>query len=154
MKKMYLWVAVAFLASTTMIAQQNFDAIVKNHFSDDLSKSSTGNDKKEWVITDVVPSLNPQVKHVYVQQFYQGIPIQYATYKLTIKDGQKVTWTIDQFVKNVEEKATNAKSSISPENAIAAVASKHGVAISSGLQKSSKSVNNVDVLEYKSSNSF
>ena len=151
MKKMYLWVAIAFLASTTMIAQQNFDAIVKNHFSDDLNKSSSGNDKKEWVITDVVPSLNPNVKHVYVQQFYQGIPIQYATYKLTIKDGKNVTWTIDQFVKNIEEKITNAKSSLSPENAIEAVASKHGIAVSSGLQKSSKSVNNVEILEYKTS---
>ena len=151
MKKMYLWVAIAFLASTTMIAQQNFDAIVKNHFSDDLNKSSNGNDKKEWVITDVVPSLNPNVKHVYVQQFYQGIPIQYATYKLTIKDGKKVTWTIDQFVKNIEEKITNAKSSLSPESAIAAVAGKHGIAVSSGLQKSSKSVNNVEILEYKTS---
>ncbi|RZS93360.1 M36 family metallopeptidase [Aquimarina brevivitae] len=149
MKKLYLLVVLLLTISTTLIAQQNFDAIVRDHFSDDLQKNSSEVDKAEWVITDVVPSLNPNVKHVYVQQRFQGIPIKFATYKLTIRDGKKVTWTIDQFIKDVESKVVSAKSSLSPESAISTVASKHSIAVPSGLQKSTLTKNNAPVFEYK-----
>ncbi|MHA7057703.1 M36 family metallopeptidase [Aquimarina sp. M1] len=126
MKKMYSFVLFTFLIGQAMFAQNIMDGIVKNHLNNTTEKSAlTTEDVSEWKVTNVVPSLNPAIQHIYVQQYYQGIPIQYATYKLTVKNNEKVTWEIDQFVKDIKSKVTSAKASLSPENAIMNVARAH-----------------------------
>ncbi len=111
-----------------MFAQNIMDGIVKNHLNETITKSAlTTEDVSEWKVTNVVPSLNPAIQHVYVQQYFQGIPIQYATYKLTVKNKEKVTWEIDQFIKDVKSKVTSAKSSLSAESAIMNVARAHNL---------------------------
>ncbi len=120
------------IAGQAIFAQNNMDAIVLNHFQDNntLAKSAlTDLDVKEWKVTDVVPSLNPDIQHVYVQQYYQKIPIQYATYKLTVKGNKNVTWEINQFVNDIKSKVTSSKSSFSAENAIMKVVNTHNLQI-------------------------
>ncbi len=128
MKKMYSFVLFTLLIGQAMFAQNIMDGIVKNHLNETTAKSAlTTEDVSEWKVTNVVPSLNPEIQHVYVQQYFQGIPIQYATYKLTVKNKETVTWEIDQFVDDIKSKVTSAKSSLSPESAIMNVARAHNL---------------------------
>jgi len=132
MKTIYSFVFLLLVTGQTMLAQKNLDGIVRNYFQDNntLAKSSLSElDVKEWKITDVVPSLNPEIQHVYVQQYYKNIPIQYGTYKLTIKGREKVTWEINQFVKSLKSKVTSSKSSFSPEQAIIKVVREHNLKV-------------------------
>ncbi|AXT50625.1 T9SS C-terminal target domain-containing protein [Aquimarina sp. BL5] len=128
MKKMYSFVLFTLLIGQAMFAQNIMDGIVRNHLNETTTKSAlTTEDVSEWKVTNVVPSLNPAIQHVYVQQYFQGIPIQYATYKLTVKNKERVTWEIDQFVKDIKSKVTSAKSSLSAESAIMNVARAHNL---------------------------
>ncbi|MDH7447123.1 M36 family metallopeptidase [Aquimarina sp. 2201CG14-23] len=140
MKKMYSFVLLTMLIGQTMFAQNIMDGIVKNHLNSSTAKSGlTTDDIQEWQVTDVVPSLNPNIQHVYVQQYHKGIPIQYATYKLTVKNNQQVTWQIDQFVKDVKSKVISTKASLSPEGAIMNVARAHNLQSPQLIQSQSKS---------------
>lgn len=141
MKKLYISVLITFLLGPILSAQ-NMDGLVRDYFSSNATKKSglTAKDVTEWQVTDVVPSLNPQIQHVYVQQFHQGIPIDNGRYKLTVKKGQ-VTWEINQFVDNVLTKASSAKGSITPENAIMSVVNAHQLQTPSNLSATSKSTN-------------
>ncbi len=123
-----------------MFAQNIMDGIVKNHLNETTAKSAlTKEDISEWKVTNVVPSLNPKIQHVYVQQYFQGIPIQYATYKLTVNNKETVTWEIDQFVKDIKSKVTSAKASLSPESAIMNVARAHNLQSPQLVRAKSKS---------------
>ena len=124
MKKLYSFVLLVLLAGSTAIAQ-NVDGVVQKYLSgnaEEVGLKST--DVAQWEITDIVPSLNPEIQHVYVQQKYQGVPIQNGTYKLTVKNGQ-VTYEINQFVKDIAEKSAGSTASLSPENAIQKVVQHH-----------------------------
>ncbi|WP_299442924.1 M36 family metallopeptidase [uncultured Aquimarina sp.] len=128
MKKMYSFVLLTLLVGQTMFAQNIMDGIVKNHLNGTTAKSAlTTDDVSEWKVTNVVPSLNPAIQHVYVQQYHDGFPIKFATYKLTVKNNNQVTWEINQFVQDVKNKVTSAKSSLSPESAIMNVARAHNM---------------------------
>jgi len=137
MKKSYAFVLMAFLLGQCMFAQnQNVESIIQSYLTDSTTRSElTAQDISEWQITDVVPSLNPAIQHVYVQQLYQGIPIQNGTYKLTVKNGQ-ISWTINQFITEISTKARSTQASITPENAIMAVTSKHNMAAPSNFSRS------------------
>ncbi|MDY8137364.1 M36 family metallopeptidase [Aquimarina sp. 2201CG5-10] len=127
MKKMYSFALLIFLLGQTLLAQQNMDAIVQKHLNGLTEKTASDSGEQfEWRVTDVVPSLNPAIQHVYVQQYHKGIPIQYATYKLTVEQN-KVTWRIDQFIKDVESKVSSTKSSLSSKDAVMKVVRTHNL---------------------------
>jgi hypothetical protein len=78
----------------TLFSQQQMDAVVQSYFNTIGGESNFKQaDLSQWKVTNVVPSINPEIQHVYVQQYHNNIPIQYATYKLTVKNN-KVTWQI------------------------------------------------------------
>ena len=140
MKKMYTFFLAAFLLGSTAIAQ-NMDGIVQNYLSKHAEKSETGissQDASEWRVTDVVPSLNPQIQHVYVQQMYQGVPIENGRYKLTVNNGQ-VTWEINQFINDLGAKASVTQASMTPESAIMTVVNAHQISTPSNLNSTQKS---------------
>ena len=148
MKKMYSLFLMAFLLGTTIYAQNDVSGIVQNYLSgnaEEVGLKTT--DVAQWKITDVVPSLNPEIQHVYVQQMYQGIPVQNGTYKLTLKNG-KVTYEINQFAKNIAEKTAGASASLTPESAILKVISEHQLRSPSNLTVTKSSGN---VFEYGNS---
>lgn len=148
MKKMYSIVLLVLLLGTTTIAQKNVDGIVQNYLNASAGEGDLkATDVTEWKITDVVPSLNPEIQHVYVKQLFQGIPVQNGTYKLTIKNGQ-VTYGINQFAKNIAEKTAGVSGSLSAENAILKVVSKHNLKTPSNLSVTKSSGN---VFEYANS---
>lgn len=136
MKKVYSFVILLFLIGQTIVAQ-NSEALVRNHFNDvvksNTSKSSV-NDFSEWRITDEVPSLKQGINHVYVNQLYNGIPIVDGSYKLTVNNG-KVTYEIDQFIKEIKSKVTTTKSSSTEVAAINAVIRKHNLPSAQKLSK-------------------
>ena len=139
MKKMYTFFLTAFLLGSTAFAQ-NMDGIVQNYFGKHTEKSETGfssQDVSEWRVTDIVPSLNPQIQHVYVQQMYQGVPIQNGTYKLTVKNGE-VTWEINQFISDLGAKASVTQASLTPESAIMSVVNAHQISTPYKLNSSQK----------------
>ena len=148
MKKIYSFFLISFLLGTTVYAQTSVDGIVQNYLSsnaEEVGLKST--DVAQWKITDIVPSLNPAIQHVYVKQMYQGIPVQNGTYKLTIRDG-RVTYEINQFAKDIAQKAAGASLSLSPENAILKVVNAHSLKAPSNLSVTKSSGN---LLEYANS---
>ncbi len=123
------------------------NGVVQNYFNS-ISEASESKaaDLSEWKITDIVPSLNPEIQHVYVQQYHNNIPIQFASYKLTVKNNQ-VTWNINQFVTDIASKANAAIPSITPENAVLKIVNKHR--LMNPILKRTKTKNGV--YEYKNS---
>jgi hypothetical protein len=128
MKNNYKLFLLLIFAVQMTFSQRKMEGVVQNYFN---AISETSDSKKadlsEWKITDIVPSLNPEIQHVYVQQYHNNIPIQFASYKLTIKNNQ-VTWKINQFVSSITGKANAATPSLTPENAILKTVSKHRLA--------------------------
>ncbi len=126
MKTKYSFVLLSLLAVQVMFAQ-DMSRIVQNHLNKVQAKAEFNqSDAPEWKISDVVPSLNPQIQHVYLKQYFQGVEIDDAGYKLTVKNNQ-VTWEIDQFVKDVKSKVVATRGSLSPENAILKVVRAHNL---------------------------
>ncbi|WP_271766084.1 M36 family metallopeptidase [Aquimarina algiphila] len=154
MKKVYSFAILLFLVGQTILAQ-NSDAIVRSHFEDfktTTSKSSSSiNDYSEWRITSEATSLKPGLKHVYVNQLHNNIPIVDGTFKLSIENGQ-ITYQIDQFIKDVTSKITSAKASSNEIAAINAVIRAHNLP---SAQRLSKTVNSKsggsEIYEFKDS---
>lgn len=141
MKKMYSFFLIAFLLGTTVYAQQQVNSIVQNYLSSNAKEVGLKDtDVAQWEITDVVPSLNPEIQHVYVRQMYQGIAVQNGTYKLTVKNGQ-VTYEINQFATNVAEKTAGKSASLSPANAISKVVNEHSLKTPKNLSVTKSSGN-------------
>ncbi len=127
MKKIYFSAMLFFIAGQVFFAQSTVESVVQNYFNVLKGESHFKQaDLSQFEITDVVPSLNPDVKHVYVQQFHNGIPIQYATYKLSVRNG-KVTYHVDQFVSDINSRAPIASASLSPEDAVLRTVQNHNL---------------------------
>ena len=125
MKKFYVFALLFCLVGQQAFSQNLMDGVVQDYFNVLKGESQfKQGDLSQLRITDVVPSLNPNIQHVYVQQMHNNIPIQYATYKLTVNNG-KVTWHIDQFVSNVTDRLATTTASLSPENAVLKTAQAH-----------------------------
>jgi hypothetical protein len=127
MKKTYLIALALLFIGQTVFSQQQMDAVVQDYFNIVAGESNfKQGDLSQWKVTDVVPSMNPDIQHVYVQQYYNNVPIQFGTYKLTVKNGQ-VSWQINQFVADVASKIATSRASITPENAILKTVNRHGL---------------------------
>ncbi len=147
MKKMYSFALCLFFIGQIIFAQQQNDPqkqqiekIVKDYLTSKITSKSAGltkGDIEGFEVTDVVPSLNPEINHVYANQKHNGIPIQNSAYKFTVK-GNQVTWEINQFIENVAAKVTSTKASLPPEAAINALTADLGLK-SATLSRSSKS---------------
>ena len=143
MKKTYIFVLLLFAIGQTITAQ-NVQSIVQQFMTSNIGESNIkASDVAEWDITDIVPSLNPAIQHVYVQQKYQGIPVENGRYKLTVNDG-KVTWFINQFVSNMDQKVNALSASITPNAAISKVASNHQLSSPTNLTPVAKSAHSFE----------
>ncbi len=139
MKKNYL-IVLAFLGLVQLTYAQNVEGVVQNYFNDISSASDLKvTDVTEYEITDIVPSLNPSIQHVYVQQKYQGIPVENGRFKMTVKNGA-ISYTINQFITNMEEKAAGKQATLSPENAVMRLVQNKGLRAPS-LNVQSRSAN-------------
>ncbi len=134
MKKVYSFVILLFLIGQTTFAQTNLNLewVVKNHFQNLSTKSKSSlksMDVKDIRITSTASSLNKNLTHVYSMQFYNGIPVDNGTAKLTVKGGSEVTFYLDQLVYDLEGKLKNksSKSPLSDHAAINVVAKAHGL---------------------------
>ncbi len=151
MKNKYSFAILLFIVGQTLIAQ-NSSEIVRKHFgnvtqSETSKTSSSFNDFSEWRITDEVPSLKPGITHVYVNQLFNNIPIVDGSYKLTVQ-GEKVTYEIDQFIRNLKSKVTLAKASSTEITAIQAVIRAHNLPSAKRLIKTASKSNDNNVSQY------
>ncbi|RMB59104.1 T9SS C-terminal target domain-containing protein [Dokdonia sinensis] len=127
MKKQYFFV-LAFMMLTQLIYAQDVRSVVNDYLNDLTSASSLKTtDVTDFKITDVVPSINPQIKHVYVQQVHQGIPVENGRFKLTLKNGQ-ISYAINNFVGNIAEQASKLQGSLTPEDAVMRLVTAKGLA--------------------------
>ncbi len=126
MKRFYIIPSILFFVIQFGHSQTEMNQFVHQHFNE-LPENSplTSTDLAEWEITNIIPSLNPDVKHVYIQQKYKGVAIQGATYKLNLKNG-KITWHYDHFIPQLDSKVVSGVASVTPEMAIANSARYHG----------------------------
>jgi len=80
MKKIYLIALLSCFVGQYANSQSTPEAAVQSYFTVLQGESNFKEaDLNQWQITDVVPSLNPDVQHVYVQQLYNNIPIEFAS---------------------------------------------------------------------------
>jgi len=86
-----------YVSSTDLSAiQQHFNSLSQ-------SKSTSASiDYAEFQITGTASSLAKGVKHFWVEQLYQGIPIINSNYKISLKNGQ-LNHTIDQFITGLDK---------------------------------------------------
>lgn len=97
---------------------QNMENIVQNYLNENRNELNlTSQDVTEWKISNIVPSLNPKIKHVYVKQYHNGIEVAGTSFKLTVNNGE-VTWHINQFVSDLAAKVTATTVSLSPSDAV------------------------------------
>lgn len=127
MRKSYLFALILVYTGLVAISQSTPEAVVQNYFNILKGESNfKGADLSQWEITDVVPSQNQEVQHVYVQQLYNNIPIQFASYKFSVKNG-KVTYKIDQFITDIENKVATSSASLSPQDAVMKTVQAHNL---------------------------
>lgn len=140
MKKIYIFIMLVF-AVGPIVTAQNIQGVVQQFMNSNIGESNIkAADVAEWDITDIVPSLNPDIQHVYVQQKYRGVPIENGRYKLTLKNGE-ITWFINQFVSDTEEKGGALGISLTPEAAIMKVVNEHRLATPSALSGKARNTN-------------
>ncbi len=137
---MYTIVFLALFLGQAMFAQ-SVEGIVQGYLDGAAAKSEfNSKDFSEWKIKDIVPSLNPDIQHVYVNQYYQGIEVQDAVYKLTVKNAE-VTWEINHFVKGIQDKVEMSKAALTPEAAILKVVAEHRLSTPKSLATSQAKTN-------------
>lgn len=127
MKKIYLIALLCCFVGQYATSQSTSEAAVQNYFNILKGESDfKPADLNQWRITDVVPSLNPDVQHVYVQQLYNNIPIEFASFKFTVNKGN-ITFKINQFVQDLEAKVATRNASITPEAAVLKTVQAHNL---------------------------
>ncbi len=126
MKKFYFFGLIICLIGQLGYSQ-NVEGALQEYFNVLKGESHFKQaDLAQWEITDIVPSLNPNVQHVYVQQLHNNIPIQFATYKFTLNSG-KITYKVDQFVADIPSRSPVTGGSLSPQDAVYKVAQNHNL---------------------------
>ncbi|QIE59971.1 T9SS type A sorting domain-containing protein [Rasiella rasia] len=127
MKKFYLFAVLLGLLGSSTFAQTSVESVVQNYFNILKGESHFSEaDLAQFKITDIVPSLNQNITHVYVQQMVNNVPIQYASYKLTINNGT-VTYMVDQFITNTETKLATTSAAISAQEAVMKTVQNHNL---------------------------
>ena len=127
MRKFYLLAIALVTTGLVAFSQSAPETVVQNYFNILKGESSFKEaDLNQWKITNVVPSLNPEVQHVYVQQLYNNIPIQDATYKFSVKNG-KVTYKINQFITDVKKKIVTSNATLSAQDAVMRTVQTHNL---------------------------
>jgi hypothetical protein len=140
MKKGYIFVILLAAMWQTMLSQ-NVQSQVQEFMSSNVGESNIkAADVAEWEVTDIVPSLNPAIQHVYVQQKFQGVPVENGRYKLTINNGE-ITWFINQFVTDIQVKAQGLTSSLTSEAAIMKVVGNHRLPTPTALNPIARNAN-------------
>ena len=128
MKNFFLLILCSFCIGFNGFSQNRIQSIVDNHLKNNATKAARkAEDVKEYKITSVVPSLNPNIEHVYLQQYYQGIPIQFATYKLTVTKDDKVTYVVDQFFSGTKANLKTKNAAMTSESAVKRVITNHNL---------------------------
>jgi hypothetical protein len=84
---------------------QNY--LEQNHLKNGLSES----DIKNWEITNQTFDKKIEVTHVYIRQFFNGLPIGNGLGNFAIKNGEVITFG-NRFVKNIENKFAAATPSL------------------------------------------
>ncbi len=132
---------VLFLALQAGFAQiltpKNDVGAIESHLNNlKNSGKSSAVDYSEWKITSTASSLKKGLTHYYLTQYYKGIPIVNGTYNLSVINN-KINYSVNQFVKEVEAKVAANKSSgaISESSAINAVIKAHNLPSMQSLSK-------------------
>lgn len=126
MRKFFSSLALV-MTGLVSFSQSAPEAVVLTYFNILKGESNfNGADLNQWKITDVVPSLNPEVQNVYAQQLYNNTSIQCATYKFSVKNG-KVIYKIDQFVTDIENKVALSSASLSAQDTVMKTVQAHNL---------------------------
>ncbi|NQY05053.1 MAG: T9SS type A sorting domain-containing protein [Flavobacteriaceae bacterium] len=120
MRKNYFSILLILVFSCVQfVSAQNLNPVIQQYLSEKSGELGlTTQDISEWRVTDIVPSLNPEIKHVYVRQFRNGVPVHNTLFKLNVKNGQEVVWHINQFIPNLDSKISSSSASLTAADAL------------------------------------
>lgn len=90
-------------------------------------------DVQDLLVTNEFYSKKSEVTHVYVNQAYQGIPINNAISSVAIKNG-KVSYYANSFINNISSKINSVSPSLNASAAIEKAASHFNLGNTSGLE--------------------
>ncbi len=119
--------------STPFLFAQEVTSLIQAHL-DVYSRQQgfSAQDLQEWEITDQSVSRLSGVKHVYIRQTYQGIPVFQGVANFSIRNGE-VRYMADRLEKNLATRANLTEPVLDPLSGIQAAASALGLASAGDL---------------------
>lgn len=117
------------LAATFPLAAQNFtEDQVRAHVMDFKNDRLKAADLAELTITDQYKDRFTGITHVYVQQFYKGIPVLEASGGLHFDANGTLAYHTEHFAANLSAKAREQKPSLTADQAVEAALANLGMA--------------------------
>ena len=136
MKRLTLILSITAICTFSAIhAQAQKSPLIESFLQ--LKMSGLGldpQDVKDYVITDQYTSSHNDVTHIYLQQQYQGIPIQHAQISMHIHKKQLVKIN-SSFIHDLETKINTSTPSLDPDQAILSAAQSVGIKLALPLVK-------------------
>ncbi|WP_435262164.1 M36 family metallopeptidase [Tenacibaculum sp. nBUS_03] len=151
MKKINMFV-VLFLICQANFSQTQIPkdlGLIQKHFNDlKKVKKTSSLDYAEWKVTSTASSLKKGLRHYYLAQYHNGIPIVNGTYNLSIINN-KVNYSKNQFINEIRKKISNQKRiSITEEQAVNSVIRAHKLTVAK-LVKTVRKTKDVNLVEFK-----
>lgn len=114
---------LVFILSFSLISfGQNSKDVIQNYLFKNLEKFNLLEaDIEEWKITNEVDSKQTNVRYVYIQQLFKGIPVYNAVSNITLKDN-KVIFSGNSFVRDLSSKINTVIPFVKAKNAISQAA--------------------------------
>ena len=101
-------------------------------------------DVENMLVTDIAHHKHNGVYSVYLNQTFEGIPIDGATYNINILNDNKVIYNRNNYIADVKSRVKHTEASITPEQAVNAVANDLYIA----LTKKSTELKKVSDIHY------
>lgn len=124
------------LLSTQRMAAQDFSGAAMTYFQNNAEKYAVSReDMSQLLVTDVTPSDEGALQHIYLRQGIDGIGIYGAEMSVTFTDGGKPASEWAHAIPNAKAKANASAPALNQVQAIAAAASHFGWAVPQDLSE-------------------
>lgn len=118
-----LAITVAFSLAFNGLAQ-NADLAIQSYLNDHSAEIGLEqSDVSEWMVTDDIPSGKSKLRHVYIAQTINGIPVKNGTANFALNSDNEVVHFGNRLIGRLSSKVSSAATpALTPEQAITAAA--------------------------------
>ncbi|NNF32976.1 MAG: hypothetical protein HKN68_02650, partial [Saprospiraceae bacterium] len=110
MKSIYHFITtsciIALVCTESIVHAQSNLSIAKGYLQSNLKTYNLSeNDIANWIVTDNYVSKHNGLNHIYLQQTYNGIPVENAIININVSNNRKVVSSNSRFITNINDKA-------------------------------------------------